>query len=412
MLKELASRHTFLVFLLLIIVMIPIALYEPSAFDRYAIVTVLGLDKDDSGNIEATALVLTPQTSGQFSQNIRLFSTSGENVSQCMFRMGVNLGKKIGLAHCEAIVLGETILQEDITKYLDYFVRNKNLSINSVLINCPTKASELLETLSSIQESDDVSIQNVISHNKNILFTANINIENFYANYESANSAYFMPIISVEDKQSSSSQSEDSGSSQGGESSSSSSSKESGGGEKTINVQGQTAIIKDGKKVREMSVDEIYAYNLLSPKTKQGILLIEDLEDPSVKGDSMVLDFKHKNVSYSAKFVDDKPVFMISCDCIVGLNELISDNYTYSDFEAVDSHISQTTKKQIKQKFQEYATLIVNGMREDNVDTLDVYAYFDAYEHNKWQDFLKSNGDDDYLSKVIFTFDMTIKDAL
>lgn len=398
-LKNLAKKQTFLVFLALVIIMIPIALYQSSAFDKYALVTVLGIDKQDDGTIETTALVLTPQVSGQFSQNIRLFSTKGNNISQCMFRLGVNLGKQVGLAHCEAIILGEDIVQDDITKYLDYFIRNENLSINSALINCPTKASDLLETLSSIQEQDDVSIQNIITHNKNILFTANINIENFYSNYESKNNAYFMPIISVEEKE----QSNQSSSKEEGQESNNSS-------QKSINAQGQTAIFKSGKKVRELSVEEIYAYNLLSPTTKEGILIIENLVDEDKKGANMVLDVKQKRVKYTAKFVDDKPVFNISCDMIVSINELIADNYSSEDFESTNTQISNTTKQQIKEKLQEYATLIINGMKQDGADTLDVYSYFNAYQNRKWNKFLENN--EDYLSKIIFTFDANIKCAL
>ena len=398
-LKNLAKKQTFLVFLALVIIMIPIALYQSSAFDKYALVTVLGIDKQDDGTIETTALVLTPQVSGQFSQNIRLFSTKGNNISQCMFRLGVNLGKQVGLAHCEAIILGEDIVQDDITKYLDYFVRNENLSINSALINCPTKASELIETLSSIQEQDDVSIQNIITHNKNILFTANINIENFYSNYESKNNAYFMPIISVEEKE----QSNQSSSKEEGQESNNSS-------QKSINAQGQTAIFKGGKKVRELSVEEIYAYNLLSPTTKEGILIIDNLVDEDKKGANMVLDVKQKRVKYIAKFVDDKPVFNISCDMIVSVNELMADDYSTSDFESTDTQISKITKQQIKEKLQEYATIIINGMKQDNADTLDVYSYFNAYQNRKWNKFLENN--EDYLSKIIFTFDANIKCAL
>ncbi len=405
-LKNLCVHSTAIVFFVLAVFLVPIAMYTASAFDRYALVAVLGLDaKDDK--YEVSALVITPQVSGQFSESLRKFDSSGDSVAQCLLSMGISLGKQIDLAHCEAIVLGDEILEDDATKYLDYFMRNSNLAINSILINAPGGANELLDAISSAQTNDDISIQNIIAYHKDVLFTAEVNVGNYYRYYNRPDQTYFLPIF--EGKQGGSA-ANDGGSKAGGEAEGDGGAgmpQGGGGGDKTIDAAGKTALIKAGKKLRELDQEEIIAYNIFSRWTTRTQFTVPD---PYHDG-MLVIDGTEKKVSVKTRFEDGVPVITFKVSMLALSDELQKSRYNLTDFFTTDSMINVRMKDIIHDRMEGYLDMLAANIARDNTDTLDIYQHFDAFHHSEWQEFVKRYPND-YLSHVKFEFQSDIKDTL
>ena len=144
LLKKMWVNKTLTLFLIFFIITFPTAIYQKSEFEKRAILTSIGIDKID-GKYEFSGLVVVEEAPMKISSNVKLVSSEGENISEAVYKLSITLGKEIGLAHCDSIVVGEGLDDENLADILDYFIRTSNLTKNTNLISCPGSAKELLQ---------------------------------------------------------------------------------------------------------------------------------------------------------------------------------------------------------------------------------------------------------------------------
>ena len=133
-LRKLSKNKVFYVFLFLIIILFPGTLYKTAQSESRAILTAVAIDKIDN-ELEITSTVLTSGGGTKYADNLQIVSAKGNSVSECFEKISSNLGKTIGLAHAEIIILGDEIIKDNAYKYLNYFISTNNLTTNAVIVN-------------------------------------------------------------------------------------------------------------------------------------------------------------------------------------------------------------------------------------------------------------------------------------
>ena len=197
-LKRILKNKTFYIFLLLSILMFPEALFQQGDKARTAIVTTVGIDKIDSG-YDVSILTVIPKGASQLNANLELFSAKDESIVKALDTIGDSLGKNIGLSHCDCIILSKSVLDEDVCKVFDYFIRNANMSNNASVIVSKTTSKELLEASKSANNLYDLTLKDIVKYSDDDNYNTGMNIESFYKDYYSFDSVAILPLLEVEE---------------------------------------------------------------------------------------------------------------------------------------------------------------------------------------------------------------------
>lgn len=383
--------------------MLPSTLYMQSDKDDTIIITTIGIDKEDSG-YNITALAVIPKGSNDINSNLEVFNANGDTISQALDTISLDTGKKIGLAHCDCIILSQDVLNENITKLMDYFIRTGNITTNATLIATNNKASKLIEATKSSNNLLDLSLKNIVTYQEQSSMLDDVTLEKFYRTHYMKSSTFNLPIISIDN-------SINNNKSSGGGGNESSGNTEDGSGGSTnsnssqqakIKNDSKIAILENGKLSRIMTSDETFIYNLLSPSSDKIRIEIDNINDQFVNNSKEVYQQVDKFVLPIYKFVDDKPVVEYHIWLSLMIDEIISeDNFSYASIDSLQNYLSDPVKKSIHSQVQEKLNKTVELMNTEKDDILHLYEKFNAFHPNKWKRYIDSlENQQDYLQNV------------
>ena len=130
MLKTALKTPMFLILLVILSVYGFSALGKPAEINTYAVVTSIGIDKIDEGdlNYEISLLTFIPIAEQSFTETYKVVSSKGRSVSEAMDFAGLHIGRQVGLSHVKLVVLNKELIDDDISNYLDYLSRSKNMA--------------------------------------------------------------------------------------------------------------------------------------------------------------------------------------------------------------------------------------------------------------------------------------------
>lgn len=401
-LQILSRNKLFYVFAFLIVIMFPSALYMQSDKDRTIVVTTIGIDKKED-EYTLSALAVIPKGSNDINANLEVFEADGDSVSDALDKIAINTGKKIGLAHCDCIIFSKDITEDNVTLILDYFIRTANLTTNAALVVAEGKSKDLIEATKSSNNLLDLSLKNIVMYQEERTLLEEITIEKFYRNYFTESSTFYLPILDTEKPEeeakttssSGSAGNEPEGGDQGGDSSSSQS-------QTKIKNEGKILILKQGKKVRELTEDEMFIYNLLSPTSIYDRVVVEGINDQYVTNSTEIYQQVDKFVLPIYTFEDGKPVITYNIWQSLMVDEIIGEeNFHYASMDSLQNYLSDIVQDKIKALVQERLDKTTTLMKQDNVDILDIYDKFNAFHHGKWKKYLSTlENQEEYLQNV------------
>lgn len=378
------KNKIFVIFAILIIITFPSALYMQSDKDKTIVTSAIGIDLNEE-NYEVTILAVIPKGSDDINSNLEVFSSTGKSISEALDKISLDLGRKIGLAHCDSIIFTEELMERNLTLILDYFIRTANLSTNPTLVATPDSAKDLLNAVKSSNNLLDLSLKNIIDSQEDRTLLSNVTIDRFYRAYLSHNSTFAIPILSVQSSEEGGGQSnlpEDSGGSSG----------QSGGGNdqnKKIKNDNDIAIIRDGTFVAKLSEDEKFIYNLLTNPSSYQKFELENISDTNVTNSKIILQEADKIIFPILKFKDNKPTIVYKIWLSVMLDEVISENnHSYSSINGVKNFLTPVVEDEFNRVLNEKLSNTIDTMHENKYDVLNVYSKFNAFKYSKWQNYL------------------------
>lgn len=434
--KKIFRFKTFYVLLVLCLLFLPTTLYMPSQAQSRAIVTAVGIDKTDNNKFEVTLALITPKSGGQVAGGNMIKSGVGDTVAIAMQLLSINLGKTIGLQHCSFIIVSDKVFEDDIAKVLDYFIRTNNLTADANLINSPKSAKNLIEQGASSSASSIATLNDIIQFNNEYLYGEAITIYEFYNRYFSNAGSVFVPIVEIEGQENikdeissgNSNESDEGSNTSSGSSNTSSSNDEnsntsssnsattssSGGESKTnsskLTSNGKCAIIKKGKKVRELTETERIALNILSLGDAKGVIGIKNFSEGSIIDADIVVQMVEKKSKIKAKFENGKPIVTFDISLTVKLDEIVVDYENVDILSGVTSFMSNKMKDAFKDTINKSVFELINNMKTYKTDILFVYDNINRFHHKKLQNYINSLEDkSDYLSQIEFKTDIKIK---
>ncbi len=406
--KTVARNKLFYVFALLIILMFPSTIYLQSDKDLTIIITTIGIDKEEDG-IKLSALAVIPKGGSDISSNLEVFEGEGQTVSDALTQISNSTGKKIGLAHCDCIALSTSAMDENLTQYLDYFIRTSNLTTNASLVATDSTASDLLKATKSSNNLLDLSLKNIVQFKEERSMLDSVNIEKFYKQYFTPNSTFYMPLLSIDEKPK-----EESG---GGTSPQESTSEGSGGGagegEKKISDSNKICVVKKGKFVRALDEDEYFIYSLINKNTKGFTITLDDVNDSAITNSTCVFEQISKVVLPKYSFEDGVPTATYNVILNLRIDEVSGENFSYSAVDGLHNFLDDGTKDKLKNMVDDKLSSTTQKLKDYNIDILNIYTKFNAYHHSAWQEYLSNLSDPShYLDGIDIEINLTLFNVL
>ena len=464
MLNFLKRFKIIIIFSLITIAIIPFSLYKPAETEKVAVITSIGIDKNNE-EIELSANVIVPNSgasggSGGSDGTVKTVSAKGNDITSAFSNLTLILGRMPGLSHCDSIILNKNLFEENVTKYLDFFVRTNNLTSNATVIVAENKASEIIETSAAQKDLRAVSLSEVLTLSDEYSIASNSNVDSFYTNYFSAAGVSILPVLTAgesntpsgqtkENSQNDSTQSSktenlqnseesnlqssstqksgtDGGSEGGLNSSSSSGSKSSSGGgepstqssqtqsesgsgepQKIVKNEGKAVVVKNGKIVYDLPGVEVQGLNLISSTTKKGHIKIEDVTNDLFENATLNFEIFNKDVKTMGYFINGLPIFNFKFNLVLKLEEVAMNNFNIEAMKITHNFVTGEIKEKINESVQKSISELINSSKKNKTDTFKVYDYFYKYHNTEWLNFIKSLKDkDDYLNYVTFTCDI------
>ena len=393
------KKHIGLIILLIIALVFPTSLNYQARLNMRIIVTGLAIDKSgEDYQITAQIVKTSPgnETPGQSAQ-IEFITDKAKTLSEAVTKLAYKSGKVSAFSHTNFIVVGKSMLKEDITKSLDYFIRDKIIKNSALLLFADGSAEEEIKKTKNNELSVGLGLQKVflfkenegdglmvtlidfLIQNKMFSKSATASELTFHTNEEAKKDE----ASSLSSESSSSSNSSSSGGTSGQEQSekststgsSSSQGSSSGSGKEEqqyFDPEAPIVCFVDGKFVGKIEKPEdLCGYLLTNKETHKAEIMIEGVSAGRLTGDKMEVIIKQKDTKFKMSYQGNTPVFEIVVTVTKSeLNEIMSDK--------VIASLSEEEFNATKQGLREKMTNCITGCFETTKGLgCDV---FNAYE--------------------------------
>lgn len=422
LIKKLSQNKIFYVVLILILVLVPQFTSEAAESETKGITTVFGVDFEN-GQYETSIALVLPKSASQVTGNLHFVSETGTSIDDALYKLGLKIGKTIGLAHCETIIIGKGVLNSDnIMKHIDFFIRTNNLTTNASVLATMETAKDCVKVIAEKTDPYADAIKSLIENNDEIFIPLNMNIENLYRAYFSKQSVATMGVIEFVEKDKSQTSQGDSGGGSGGGSeganssgNSGSSNSEQGGsgggsggssggssGDGQINITNRMVVLKNGKFVRELTKPEIDTLYLIASDVRKIYAQIDDVDVQQFKNAKLSLELFDKNVKQKTFFNNGVPVLSYEIDIHFKYDEINANDYNESSLDEITDFLYDTVKEKIVKKVKDNFSELVENAKQYKTDILAIQDNFYKFHNKQWKEFLRSvENEENYLDYVV-----------
>lgn len=412
--KSYFKNPMLLVLIFILLCFTPVALYSPGQSRNVGVVVAVGVDSAPVG-YEVSLLTFIPKPNQTFKESNSVVSGKGSSIAEALYNAQVALGRRVGLSHVKTTILNQELMEEDITSVVDYLSRLASLSSSTLLIGTNDSAKEVLSLSSKLVNEIGLDIEQVVGFNSEKLFVSETSMEDFYRGYygkEKASVIGYLPVIEGEGKNSSVTSA---GESEGGASLSDSSSQSgdggSGGGqvkEKYILNTGEALLLKNGRQVATLSLEQMNSISLLNENSKGQIVRVENAQIDG-QNHNITYRIREKKVRITTKFENGVPVFMANFELGMELMEIDGVHHgleVRSEFSKLTPEIIQKIDHKLKSQFKS----VLDILREYEADVLSVGTLFFAENREEYQNYIKSlSSEESFLKDVVFMLNFKIE---
>lgn len=401
--KKIWQTPMFLIFVLIgLFYGIP-SLGNPAEINRFAIVTAVGIDKAEQEDFdyEVSLLTFVPVPEQTFTEFYKVISASGNSIEEALDYAGLYTGRQVGLSHIKTIVLSEDLFDEDVTKVLDYLMKDKEVSSSTKLIAMDGKAKDFLNAVKDLDSQSSYSVSEIVAYNEHYIYATGCSLEAFFKGYFSPTKASIVPVFSLQSSDDEGISTENGGG--GGETSSGGSDGKSGGqGGRQIVNNGDAIVFKNGEKQKDISGDDIVKINYFRGEFKTGGITIEDFNGEPFGKASLSFDISGKKLRNKVVFENGIPTIYTDIKFTVTLSEVEQEDEQFNkdvDLYNVTKNETSQIEKQIKREMAEALEI----MREAKTDVANFYTLMYNTDKKSFKRFLDSLDDkEDYLRYTLF----------
>ncbi|MBQ3116448.1 MAG: hypothetical protein IJC07_05415 [Clostridia bacterium] len=360
--------------------------------EKTAIITAIAIDKDND-LYEVTAQIAVPEATDTNSENLKTQITAKDTtIGGAIKNLGDYSGWFPKLAFCNLILLGDSLLEDNVIDVLDYFAKSLRVQDSALVALADGKAGELISKATPLDNISAFALQKIML--KNVGFDADIastDIKTFCVGHYSLNSSALMPIVKV--IKSSENQTDTGG---GGSSGAGSGTSSSGGGSSSKEDKNNlfdartTALFVKGKKVGELSPELTQTYSALYKTFEGTSFSVNDV------------DFKGQKTNYLLSVVDCRPKIKLHAtendlrlSITLKLYCKISDHSADGSSEALSQNnpIPEKVKEKAEQYFTDNINELLRTEKQTGCDFMQIKQKLYRYNHKQY-----SRYKDNYLS--------------
>lgn len=415
---QLIKKYPYMVVLIIVLFLyLPGAFSSPPETDKRAVITALAFDEKGENEIEASIVMLTPIENASFSETDTIVSATGDTVANTFLKLTLSIGKNLGLAHAEIVIVSAGLAEKNIAEILNHVARSTDISNNTPLIIAEGSAKELLTASHNLSKNTGLKLQQIIVFNEKFLLSVNTNLETFYKSYYSENQSSLLTYVKLKDSSGNGiSTQESSGQAQGGSPSSDSQSQSSQSSQshsqqnKLIDNDGSSVIMKNGKMVGILDRFQTRGVNWIDEMSNVGSINISGVNNAELKNAKMLLDVRNKKITKSTCFEENTPVIKISIALSLNVEEIIQDKNEIS-VNAYRSYIDENVRGVIEQKIKSEFSSALQIMKDKNADIVDAYELLYKNNRKEFKQYLESlENKDEFLDYISFRISVSCQE--
>lgn len=417
------KKHTWLLLILSIALFIPQSFSYQAKLNMRVVVTGMGVDKSEDGySITAQVVMPSPGSeSGGGSATLGMISEEGKNISEGVQKIAYKIGKTAGLSHMSFLVVGQSMLNENLAEVLDFFVRDKELNSSVMLLVSPTTAKDMIEQTKNLELSASVGLQKVFIYKQGSFNGVMMPVVEFIGNAFSLSQSSAVSGIFIskegeeelgkttsESVEKQSSQGEESGQNQEEENSSSGDSKSQDG---RIKYYNDVYYFKNGKYINKLDKEEeLLGFFLTNTARNSGEITVKNVTGGSLKDATIGLQFRSGKTRKKVKEKEGKPVFVFNVKLRdVQVVEILNNGgLTEKIYRDANSETVETIKNAIKQEIEKNITKTFEKAKSDGVDIFKFADTCYSLKPKLWKEFYDQHGEA-YLDDVELEVNVDIK---
>ncbi len=317
--KQKKSKTILIIIIILFIYFIS-ADFNSINIEKTALIVSLGVDKSDKG-YSVTAQIAIPQgdakSSSQNSESI--INGEGETLYEAVNQIGEQTGWYPKMTFCNLVILGESLLTENVMSVVDFFVRSYKIEDSSILCSCEGSAKDLLKSISPLDNVSGFALSKIFVRDFDTASRVMTStIKNFTIAHFSRSNYGFLPYVKIvkTDDEVITSDSGLSGSS--GESSSGDASSSQGGGSSNqskpvVYDATNTVLFSNGKIVGKLDKEDTLFFSLLYKKVNEASFTVTSHDNDGKEGKFLISITKATH-NLEVKFNGDTPYFSTNLD--------------------------------------------------------------------------------------------------
>lgn len=410
------ERPVICILVIIVIFFIPPAFTtQPEGFSKL-IVKCVGIDKIGD-EYELTLIAYVPTPSQDFGENFQSFSGKGSNINEAIIEISKLTGKSVALGEANIILVNNEASDYGLLTILDFLVREYSLGNNNLIVNTgEVAANEVLDTCIKIAREIGINVHDIAEFNRTNVFAGEMCLEGLFSQSLSPSKCLLLSKITLEEErglelEEDKSQGSGGGSGEGGESEGGG---QSSGGEsekpkKLVNL-GDAVILKEGKRVLDLTPEETTALLWGNSREDFGIVKISNYNDDKFTDADITLFVFRNEPEIKTKFFGEKAVCEFNIKTKLTIyevnQELINYKFYKETYRFKTDNISEASCQKIGTDFSSMLRVMI----ENDIDIFDIYENFDANHTRKFRKLLSNlENPDEYLKSIEFVINVDVE---
>lgn len=391
------------------IIIIPATIVKQPQSAAYSMVRNMGVDKNGE-EFEVTILSYIPAATQNFSENYVLTSAKDKSVTQALDKAGDYLGKQIALAHLNNVVVSEEAAK-DLIEVVDILVRMHSISNSTNVICTNVSAKEFMEQTIKLAGKSSSNESGMVQHNVEFVTGFRSDAETVLTSGYSPNRTACISMLTLSNEGfdlSGENLSAEGSSDSGGGSSSSGS---SGGSEKKkLTNDGSVAVLLYGRKVGELSGEDVKNLNWLQGDISWNKLKIENYSDENLQDATVLFSCTKNNAKSEAYFDGDNPVIKYNINLELEILEINQKNNSIKTFLPKKNFINEKMQKAIADKLKSIIYPSLNKFIALNADPYMFYEKLMKKDRKKFEKYINSlENKEEYMKNIKILFNISSK---
>ncbi len=388
--KLLAISPMLLVFVLIIIFFMIPNLATPSESIENSIVTVLGIDYDKE--YELSFLTFIPSPGESMVEKYSVISTKGDSLAKIIKKAGLQLGKKVRLAHTKTAVLGKGVVEKDLLEVLSYLTRENSLPKSCMLISTDQTAKDMIEYVQENDKDAGEKLQNLSRFNTEAFYWGESSVESFFNDSLSPLKCSFLGYMTLKSKIEDDTVIINKGAEQEENT------------EKELSNTGDIMIFKNGKKIGFLLEKDLNGLNWLNKSVKNNAFTIT-LDN----NDEETFFVKQKKVRHAVKIENNIPIYGTNIILKVDRVEIKGEINSNSSSVSL-SELSNEKKEKIEELVKKEFNRGLSVIKSFQTDIINVYQTFYQRERSAFKRFLGSlENEEDFLNNIVFEISVRVE---